>query len=98
MFSCLSFTRRNTKESRQGSGTAITVDHRELVCRPVGTSEQMPAPDSTCYWKKLKQITSDKRNIKRRSHKDNNSETSPALSISTACRLGGMRFSAMAFR
>lgn len=27
MFSCLSFTRRNTKESKQGLGTGITLEH-----------------------------------------------------------------------
>ncbi|TNN57271.1 Phytanoyl-CoA hydroxylase-interacting protein-like [Liparis tanakae] len=31
MFSCFSFTRRNTKESRQGSGTGITLQHKDLV-------------------------------------------------------------------
>lgn len=40
MFSCASFTRRNTKESRQGSGTAGKLEHMQFSLTVSGNKKQ----------------------------------------------------------
>lgn len=94
MFSCLSFTRRNTKESKQGSGTGITLEHTGCS---MTLSGNVRANATLCqcmlilvFRAQVIQGYEDGR-IKSRINV-------PALSISTVCRLGGMRFSATAFR
>lgn len=51
MFSCVSFTRRNTKESRKGSGTASTSQHtRLLVVRLLRHVSNMKTEDFHQLW------------------------------------------------